>query len=145
MNAQSSTGFSYSFNSSKPAEEIFSLLLQSREWWSGLYGETIEGQSEKVNDEFSFRAGDGAHYSKQRLVELIPNKRIAWLVTESNLSFLAEKNEWANTKIIFDITPEDDHTHITFTHEGLVPKIECYDGCSGAWTKYMINLEKKLK
>ena len=137
--------FTYSFNSSKTPEEIFSLLLDVEQWWSGLYGETINGKSEKVNDEFTFNAGGGAHYSKQKLIDLIPNKRVAWLVTDSNLNFLRDTGEWIDTKISFDISGEENKTNVTFTHEGLVPQFECYDGCSGAWTKYIEKLEQKLK
>ena len=51
----------------------------------GLYNETVLGKSEKVGDEFSFSAGGGAHYSNQKLVELIPNKKIQWFVTDLSL------------------------------------------------------------
>jgi hypothetical protein len=66
-------------------------------------------------------------------VELIPGKKVVWLVTESQINFVADKAEWLNTKIIFDIATEGEKTRLTFTHEGLVPAIECYQDCSGAW------------
>ena len=59
----------------QPPKEIFNSIKNVREWWSGLYSEEIEGSSDKLNDEFTFRAGDGVHYSKQKLIELIPNKK----------------------------------------------------------------------
>lgn len=136
--------YTYSFNTIKSPNEIFELLLGVENWWIGIYGETITGFSKKVGDEFSFKAGDGAHYSKQRLIELNPNKKIVWLVTESHLSFLNNPDEWVNTKIGFEISQDRNKSKITFSHKGLIPKIECYDGCSGAWTKYLQNLEKKL-
>lgn len=137
--------FTYSFTSSKTPGEIFELLLDIEQWWSGLYEETIKGKSHKLNDEFSFEAGNGIHYSKQKLVELIPGKRIVWQVTDSKLNFLTDPGEWANTKICFDISGEGNKTMVTFTHDGLVPRIECYDQCSDAWTGYLDNLMKKLK
>lgn len=137
--------FAYSFKSSKTPEDIFELLLDVEQWWSGLYEETIKGKSHKLNDEFSFKAGSGAHYSKQKLIELIPNKRIVWLVTDSKLNFLSDPSEWTNTKICFDISKEEDKTIVTFTHDGLTPQIECYNDCSGAWASYLENLKKKLK
>ena len=45
-------------------------LLNVDQWWSGLYEETIKGKSHHLNDEFTFEAGQGMHYSKQKLVEL---------------------------------------------------------------------------
>ena len=93
---------------------------------------------------FSFSAGSGAHFSKQKLVELLPNEKIKWLVIESNLSFLTKTDEWNNTKICFTIEEENQNTNVTFTHEGLVPQIECYGGCSGVWSKYLENLKEAL-
>jgi hypothetical protein len=136
--------FVYSFKSSKTPKEIFELLPNVEQWWSGVYGETIKGNSRQVNDEFIFNAGGGAHYSKQKLIELVPNKRIAWLVTDSKLNFLSDASEWTGTRICFDISAEENMTRITFTHDGLVPQVECYDACSSGWTKYLGNLKQKL-
>lgn len=136
--------FTYSFTSSKTAAAVFELLLHIDQWWSGQYEETIKGESKKINDEFTFKAGGGAHYSKQKLAELIPYKRITWLVTDSELSFLKDTREWTGTKICFDISTEDNKTKVTFTHDGLVPQVECYEACSSGWTKYLGQLEQKL-
>jgi hypothetical protein len=135
--------FAYSFKSSKAPEAIFPLLLDVEQWWSGLYGETIKGKSSRLNDEFSFEAGGGMHYSQQKLIELIPAERIVWLVTDSKLTFLSEPGEWTGTKICFNISSEDKAV-IRFTHEGLTPRIECYNQCSAGWTGYLNNLTKKL-
>lgn len=136
--------FTRSLYTARSPEEIFDLLLDVKAWWSGIYGETITGRSSKINDEFSFLAGGGVHFSKQRLIELVPNSRITWLVLESNLTFLADTKEWANTKIQFDITKQGGQTMVTFEHEGLIPPFECYNECSEAWTAYMENLQTKL-
>lgn len=134
--------FQYSFTTSKSASDVFAHVINPNNWWVGLYGETIEGKSKGINDEFSFKAGDGVHYSNQKLIELETNKRIVWLVTESNLSFLKNTNEWAGTKICFEIENTGTKTKLTFTHLGLLPDIECYESCSGAWTLYLQNLHK---
>lgn len=144
MSKQNSMDFTFSLESSDNLKIFFDQLLNVRSWWVGLYSETIVGDSHKLNDEFTFNAGGGMHYSKQKLVELIPEKRIVWLVTESNLNFLEQPNEWTGTKICFEISKKGNKSKVIFTHEGLVPKIECYNGCSGAWTQYLENLSKKL-
>lgn len=136
--------FSYRFKTSKSAHEVYELLLNIDLWWSGLFEEHIEGKSENIHDEFSFSAGGGLHYSKQKLVELIPEEKIVWLVTDSKLSFLKTPTEWNGTKISFAISSDNSKTEVTFTHEGLVPQIECYDSCSGAWNGYLDKLKKKL-
>jgi hypothetical protein len=121
----------------KTPAEAYNTILNVRAWWSGLYEESFEGSSEKLGDEFSFLAGGGVHYTKQKLVELVPNEKAVWLVTEANLSFVDKTDEWIGTKISFDISREKDKTKIVFTHIGLVPEFECYDSCAPAWTQYM--------
>jgi hypothetical protein len=117
--------------------EVYHTILDVRAWWSGLHEESFEGSAEKLGDEFSFHAGGGVHNTKQKLVELIPNKKVVWLVTEADLSFVDKTNEWEGTKISFEISEEDGKTKIVFTHIGLVPAFECYDSCAPAWTQYI--------
>ena len=91
--------------------------------------------AQTLNDEFVIDHGD-RHYSKQKLIEVIPDKKMVWLVTDSKLNWLEkDKNEWTNSRMIFDITTEDDKTILHFTHEGLVPGKECYKSVSraGIW------------
>ena len=120
-------------------EEIFNAVRNVRGWWSGYYSEEIKGDTEKLNDEFSFRAGGGAHYSRQKLIEVIPNKKVVWLVTDSKLDFLEKKDEWTGTKVSFDISTKGTKTELVFTHQGLVPEIECYNSCAPAWSQYLHN------
>jgi len=136
--------FNYSFTTSKTTSEVFVHISNPENWWVGLFGERIEGKSAETIDIFSFTAGDGVHYSKQKLIESIKDTKIVWLVTESNLSFLKNTNEWTGTKICFDIEQENNKTKVLFSHNGLIPEIECYESCSGAWVKYLQILEKAL-
>ena len=120
-------------------EEVFNAVRNVRGWWSGYYSEEIKGDTEELNDEFSFRAGGGAHYSRQKLIEVIPGKKVVWLVTDSKLDFLEKKDEWTGTKVIFDISQKNNKTQLVFTHEGLIPEIECYNSCAPAWSQYLQN------
>lgn len=134
--------FTTSITVNKTTSEVFKELLNVRGWWSGLHNEFFEGSSEKPGDEFTFLAGGGAHYTKQKLVELIKDKKLVWLVTESNLSFIENTREWEGTKISFELFDEGDKTKIVFTHIGLLPESECYNACAPAWTQYV--QEKRL-
>jgi hypothetical protein len=77
------------------------------------------------------------HITKQKLVEVVPNKRIVWLVTGSQLNFLENKKEWLDTKISFEIAEKGDKTELRLVHHGLNEESECYDDCSKGWTYYM--------
>lgn len=145
MNKSTIKDYTFTFYSSKQPEIIFDTLLDVRSWWSGLFSESITGNTNELNEEFTFKAGDGVHYSKQKLVELIPNQKMVWLVTDSKLSFIEDTGEWTGSKICFEIFKQDNKTKICFTHQGLVPKIECYAACTGAWTQYLGNLAEELK
>ena len=85
---------------------VFDRLNQVSKWWvKEVAGAStvFEGQSSKLNDEFILRHGDN-HYSKHKLTEVIPNKKVVWLVTDSKLTWIkGNKAEWTDTKMIFEI------------------------------------------
>lgn len=110
------------------SDEVFDAITTPQNWWSG----DFEGNTKNLNDEFTYRYQD-MHYSKQRVSELIPGKKVVWLVTDSQLNFIEDKEEWTGTKMIFEISEEGGKTKLKFTHQGINPEVECYDACSTAW------------
>jgi len=123
-------GFTATIELEKSSQDVFMPLLNDiPKWWT----KDFEGQSTKLNDEFIIEH-PGAHYSKQRLIEVVPNKKLVWLVTESHLNWLEKnKSEWTNTKMVFEVVTKGGKTVLKFTHEGLVPKLACYARCSQGW------------
>jgi hypothetical protein len=113
-------------------KEAFNAINNVRGWWS----EEIEGGTENLNDEFDYHYQD-VHRCKMKLIEVVPEKKVVWLVLDNYFNFTKDKKEWIGTKIIFDISKQGSQTKIHFTHQGLVPDYECYDICFNAWTQYI--------
>lgn len=118
----------------KTPKEAFDTINNVRGWWS----EEIEGGTSKLNDEFNYHFED-IHTCKIKLVEVIPNQKVVWLILDNYFKFTQDKTEWKGTKISFDIAEQDGKTQIVFTHHGLVPEYECFEICRGAWTNYIQN------
>jgi Activator of Hsp90 ATPase homolog 1-like protein len=115
-------------------KEVFDAVNNVRGWWSG----NIEGRTDKLGDVFTYRYED-IHYSKQKITEFVPNKKVVWHVLDSQLKFVKVKTEWNGTDVMFEITKKKNggETELRFTHIGLAPAFECYDACSDAWGGYI--------
>ncbi len=123
------------------ALEIFQRITNDvAKWWGG---KDFSGTSTNTNDEFIINH-PGAHYSKQKLIEVIPGKKVIWLVTASKLSWLENQGEWTNTKMVFEICTKNNSCLLHFTHIGLVPDKESFVRCSEGWdmviTEWLYNL-----
>ena len=114
----------------KKAEDVFKKATAIATWWT----ENTEGSSQNLNDIFTVRFGET--YVTFKTIELVPNQKIVWLVTDCLLPWLTDKREWNNTKLILELSAKNGATNISFTHLGLVPEIECYDGCRKGWDQY---------
>jgi len=124
--------FTTSFLVDQTPREVFNAVNNVRGWWTG----DIEGATSQLNDEFIYSFKD-IHYSKMKVIEVIPDTKVVWLVTYASLNFVKDRSEWTGTKVCFDISQQGNKTQLVFTHEGLVPAFECYDACSPAWTYYV--------
>jgi uncharacterized protein YndB with AHSA1/START domain len=109
-------------------EQVFAAINDVRGWWSG----ELIGVTDRLGAEFTY-AYKTFHRSTHKITELTPGKRVVWHTTDARINFVKDKSEWTGTDIVFDITRKGDKTELRFTHIGLVPTIECYGGCSGAW------------
>jgi len=120
-------------------EEAFNAINNVRGWWS----EEIEGSTNKLNAEFNYHFED-IHRCKMKLIEVIPGKKVVWLVLDNYFKFTKDKGEWTGTKIIFEIAENDNKTQIRFTHLGLVPEYECFEVCRDGWSNYIRNSLRSL-
>ena len=120
--------YTTSFVVDQSPEEVFAAINNVRAWWTG----DITGSTDRLGEEFTYRYAD-IHRSTQRITELVPGRKVVWLVTDGYLSFVADKAEWTGTTMVFDIASKAGKTELRFTHIGLLAGNECYDSCSSAW------------
>ena len=113
------------------SEEVFNAINNVPAWWSAAF----EGHSQKLNDEYTVSFGET--WITLKVVELVPDKKVLWLVTDCYKHWLKDKKEWNGTQLSWEITATEKGTQISFKHIGLVPSMECYGGCENAWNYYV--------
>jgi uncharacterized protein YndB with AHSA1/START domain len=135
--ARQMRGDSYttSFTVDRSPDEVFAAINDVRAWWAG----EITGDTDAAGAAFTYRY-ENLHRTTQAITELVPGKRVAWHVVDSDLGFIADRREWLDTDIVFEIAPtagSGGRTEVRFTHHGLVPALECHTACSAAWGHYI--------
>jgi len=124
-----SENYNSSISANITPNEAFKGICNVAAWWG-----KIEGKTESLNDVFTYRPGDT--WVSFKVTECIPDKKIVWHVTDCYLHFQNDKTEWKNTDVVFEISEKESVTHINFMHIGLVPEVECYNGCIKGWDHY---------
>ncbi len=129
---KSENDFHCSISANINAHEAIKRIGNVPEWW----GITFNGNSENQNDKFIVKMG-GDSFFNFTVAELLPGKRVVWLVTECHMPWYSDKKEWTNTKLIFDLSENNGSTTLNFRHEGLTPNVECYKDCETGWTHWI--------
>ncbi len=135
----SSRSLTMTFTVDRSPKEVFEAINNVRGWWS----DDIDGSTDRLGATFTYRYKD-MHRSSQTITELVPQKKVAWHVSDSLLSFVKDKREWDGTDIVFEIAGKGDRTELRFTHVGLVPAKECYGACEEGWGYYIKDSLKSL-
>ena len=135
----SQQSFTTTFSVDRTPQEAFDAINNVRGWWTG----DIEGSTDELGAEFTYRYQD-IHYSKQKITELIPGKKVVWRVVDAHLTFVDDPNEWTGTEITFEVAQKGTQTEVRFAHQGLNPEFECFDSCSNAWGFYINGSLRRL-
>jgi hypothetical protein len=114
-----------------PAEKAMKKISRVNGWWA----KDVKGIAEKLNDKFTVNFGET--FVDFKINELVPNKKVVWLVTDCYLGWINNKKEWNNTEVVFEISENDGKTKIDFTHIGIVPGVECYESCEKGWDGHL--------
>jgi hypothetical protein len=131
--------YTLSFTVDRSPEEVFAAVNNVRGWWSG----DIEGSTDEPGAVFTYRYKD-IHDTTQKITEWVPGRKVVWHVLKAHINFVKDKTEWEGTDVVFEIARKGGRTQLTFTHVGLVPTIECYGKCSGAWGFFINESLRKL-
>lgn len=124
--------FNCSISAKISAGEAIKKIGDVPAWW----GVAFTGSAEKQNDQFVVKMG-GDSFFNFTVTELVPGKKVVWLVTDCYMPWYQDKKEWAGTKMIFDLSGDNGTTTLKFTHEGLTPNVECYKDCEPGWTHWI--------
>ncbi len=130
--------YSASISANITPQEATERISRVADWWTA----SFTGASGKVGDIFTVRWGET--FVDFAVAELVPARRIVWLVTDCNLPFVQDKKEWKDTRVIFNISSDGAATTVTMTHEGLAPSAECYETCRKGWNFYITESLQKL-
>ncbi|HET6996651.1 MAG TPA: SRPBCC domain-containing protein, partial [Chitinophagaceae bacterium] len=125
---------------SSPGKLFDSLTKKINEWWS----EDFEGNAGNFDEVFTVRFGET--FKRFKIEDIVPDRKITWYCLDAyiNSSKLANKSEWRGTRVIWEISQEDDNTVLSFTHRGLTPALECYETCESGWNEFLESLRKYM-
>ena len=111
-------------------KEALKMISRVSEWWV----KDVEGKTEKLSDEFTVHAG--TTWKSFKITEVIPEKKVVWLITDCNLPWNTDLKEWKGTQICWDILADGNSTKISLTHIGL-SVLDCGNQCMNSWGGYI--------
>ncbi len=118
-------------------EEVYRAITEKMsDWWTSMSGKFL-----KISDQAKTDFGGKSFWSFEATVLDEPNKIELTCHDANHIHEGLSDNirtEWLGTKLVFAITEEDGNTRIDFTHEGLVPELECFEVCKAGWDHFFL-------
>ncbi len=110
-------------------------------WWTKL-----SNQAWEVGDQLLVRFEKNTIWV-MTVSEANPNRSLIWEVVEANhdLDNLSKKDEWKGTTIKWEIVENKNGSKVTLIHQGLVPKLECFEICQAGWHYFLESLKDYLE
>lgn len=132
------TDYTFTFEVQQKPPDVFDAVVNVRGWWS----QRISGNTDRLG-EFVYEVPE-VHRARMLITELTPARRVVWRVLKNWFAFAPDADEWAGSDIIFDIEPTGEGASLTFTHVGLTPQLDCFEGCSVAWSRHALQSLRAL-
>lgn len=112
-------------------KEAFEKMAKVDKWWA----KNFTGKAEKLHDKFTVNFGNS--FIDLQIIELVPNKKVAWKVTDCYMEWIKAKKEWKGTEVVFEFSGKENTTQIDFTHIGLLPNLESYKNGETGWNSHI--------
>ena len=79
-------------------------------------------------------------YWKFRISEFDPSTKVVWHCIDArhvHSGYDGIEKEWIGTSVEWVLEPKGDSTTLHFSHNGLVPSLNCYEICTPAWEMFV--------
>ena len=96
-------------------------------WWTPAAGGADAGET------LRFLMGD--QEVVMQVEETERPSRVRW-----NVLVCEPASDWVGTSITFDLEHAGAGTELRFQHDGLNPRLECFDNCQAGWTHFLASL-----
>jgi uncharacterized protein YndB with AHSA1/START domain len=116
-----------------PVERLFDAVATPdgiRGWWTRLVSGASDGEGAL---RLGFEGMD--EHIDLRVVRSRRPTEVEWRVIEHT-----SLDEWAGTRIRFELSAGDAGSTLAFEHVGLSPKLECYHQCEAGWGYFLDSL-----
>ena len=128
-------GFHFEVRIAKSSAEVFAALTTKQGiqgWW------TPDCDAPSQAGEY-LKVRFGEMYHTYEIESLVADTEVRWNCVEHfhNMPGLTKFNEWIGTKLSFQLSTVEAGTMLTFEHEGLTERLECYPHCSERWPFFL--------
>jgi len=100
-------------------------------WWTN----DTQGE-DNVGGVLKFRFHDDG--IDMKVLELRPTECVQWQVADG-------PQDWIGTKILWDLSQEDDYTIVLFRHQGWKEPVEFMHHCSTKWGTFLMSLKSLVE
>lgn len=111
-----------------PDDAARRILIDLDKWWSTRIERHDAGFTVRFNNSHATFAIEDNHQPH----------RFSWLCTAAHMIIedVPDRTEWTGTRLNWHVVPDKTGSRITLTHQGLTPRIACFDVCQRGWQHF---------